>query len=76
MLPDPPQLLLGLFCDQQTPVIGSPMVPPGQDAETACGAAVNVAEASTTPLSELSRTLAALVRCFMSMISVGEVPNV
>ena len=71
MLPDPPQLLLGLFSDQQIPVTGSPMVPPGHNSETACGAAVNAAEAINTPPSELSKTLAAIARLFMVRISIG-----
>ncbi|MGW4100675.1 hypothetical protein [Mycobacterium sp. NPDC004974] len=62
MLADPPKLLLGLFSDQQTPVIGSKV----QGAEAAVGAAVKAAEANIVLQRVASKTAGILVRTFLS----------
>ncbi|MGW4098135.1 hypothetical protein [Mycobacterium sp. NPDC004974] len=69
MLPEPPKLLLGLFSDQQTPVVGSRVLPPGQGAAVADGAAPRNAEASMVLHRVANRSSDALVRIFMSMVS-------
>ncbi|MUL82396.1 MULTISPECIES: hypothetical protein [unclassified Mycolicibacterium] len=69
MLPEPPKLLLGLFIDQQIPVVGSRMVPPGQAAEVADGAAITIAEANIVLERIARRSSGALVRINMSMVS-------
>ena len=71
MLPDPPQLLLGLFSDQQIPVRGSRTCPPGQFAAVADGAAVSVMGASIHVPRQARRSLEVLVPSFMSMFSVA-----
>ena len=70
MLPDPPQLLLGLTWDQQIPVRGSRMVPPVHMAD-AVGAAIKADELNTAPDRTASMNFDALVRLVMSLVSVA-----
>ena len=69
MLPEPPRLLLGLFSDQQMPVVGSRVLPPGHGADIADGAAAREAEASIVVHRVANRSSDALVRIFMSLVS-------
>lgn len=69
MLPEPPKLLLGLFCDQQMPVVGSRVLPPGHGADIAAGAAARTAEASSVLHSVANKNSGVLVRINMSWLS-------
>ncbi|ALI27534.1 hypothetical protein XA26_37130 [Mycolicibacterium fortuitum] len=66
MLPEPPRLLLGLFSDQQIPVVGSKVLPPGHGADVAAGAEARTAAASMVLHSVANRSSDALVRINMS----------
>lgn len=66
MLPEPPKLLLGLFSDQQIPVVGSRVLPPGQGADVADGAAARTAEANIVLHRVANKSSGALVLINMS----------